>query len=207
MNRAAAVSFALLFGATALFAQTASQTQPQVEMHKGITGTARDGSTAWTTQPGELSPAEVQKALGSAQFAMNTCPVALRAQQSAAAFSREVDGAPRKGVAQLLHLIVSRSAGRQVAMANVTVHGFANKGRMVETMTTRVNPDAAKSFDVRFGVEPGSEPSSDLWLPGLSAVSSIDVNSVTYSDGSTWKLAASGSCNYPVDRVMLIGSH
>jgi hypothetical protein len=193
MNRAAAVSFALLFGATALAAQTV------------ITRTAPDGAGVAGME--QLGKAGNQKEIGSAQFAMNTCPVALRAQQSAAAFSRQVDGAPRRDVAQLLHLTVSGLAPRKVATANVTVHGFANKPRMVETMTTQVNPDAAKSFDVRFAVEPGSEPSSELWVPGLSAVSSIDVNSVTYSDGSTWKLAAGGSCNYPVDGVMLIGSH
>jgi len=41
-------------------------------------------------------------------------------------------------------------------------------------------------------------------VPGLSAVSMIDLNSVTYSDGSTWKLAAGSVCSSRIDPMMLV---
>jgi hypothetical protein len=173
--------------------------------------TALDGSTVWTTQT--VSPAEAQKAGIRIPMLASGCPVSLRAKQSAAALARQVndgrqqdDSARPEGIAQLLHLIVSSPGTRRVITANVTVHGFANRGRVVETLSTRDDTDAAKTFDVQFAAGPGREISTDLWVPGLSAVGSIDVNSVTYDDGSTWKLAAGGSCRVPIDGVMLIGS-
>jgi hypothetical protein len=205
MNRAAAVSLALLFGSAVLAAQTAGQARSQVEREivpGNDAGAANVAVLSSTLGKGVNKRSQTEIAI--AQAAVSACPVALRAQQSAAAFTRQVDGTQQRGIAQRLHLSVTRSAGRRVASATVTVHGAGNKPRMVLTATAEGTADAAKSFDVTFVGEPESELAADLWVPGFSAVSSVEVNSVTYSDGSTWKLATGGSCSYPVDGLMLV---
>jgi len=117
-----------------------------------------------------------------------------------------VNGVRIKGIAQLLHLIVTSPNSKRVVAANVTVHGFANKGRVVPTLSAQDSSDATKTFDVKFPAEP-KEISTDLAVPGFSAVSAIDLNSVTYADGSTWKLAAGSTCSSRIDPIMQTGSH
>lgn len=211
MNRAA-VSFALLLGSSIpgssiLAAQTASQSQPSFANQGMVviqkTVQAPDGSVSWTTQA--ASQAEAQRA--AANLLANSCPVSLRARQAPGGGERmEVNGVPTQGPAQRLHLTVTNPQARHIVAASVTVLGLANKARMVQTMSARDASDAAKTMDVKFASEPGRETSADLAVPGLSAVSAIELNSVTYSDGSTWKLASGSVCRSPIDGFMLIGN-
>jgi hypothetical protein len=184
MTRAASVSFIMVLCASVLTAQNGSQNGFAVA---GMTAVGQDQVQTTVILPGQQL----------------SCPVLLTARQTPGGDRMMVNGVQVKGVAQLLHLIVSGSNSRRVVAANVTVHGFANKGRMVQTLSTQDSSDAAKTFDVRFPTAP-REISADLAVPGLSAVSVIDLNSVSYSDGSTWKLAAGRSCSTRIDPMMLV---
>jgi hypothetical protein len=206
MHRAAAaVSFAILLGSMILPAQTPNQNQPQAFVQK--TSTAPDGTTVWTTRT--MSPAEIHKAMAQVAPMVNACPISLRAQQSSAATRREVgsDDPGPKGVAQSLHLIVTNPDSRRLVAANVTVRGFADKARFVETLSSQDNSDAARTMDVRFLAGSGKEASADLRVPGLTAVSSIDLNSVTFADGSIWKPVAGDSCRSWINGFVLVSSH
>ena len=119
----------------------------------------------------------------------------------------KVNGVPIEGVAQKLHLTVTNPDSRRVVAANVTVRGFADKARLMQVMPGQHSFDAARTLDVRFPVDPGKETSADLRVPGLTAISAIDLNSVTYADGSVWKLASGGSCRSWIEGFMLVGSH
>ena len=203
MRCAAAVSFALLLGSMTLAAQTAIQNQAQTIVQK--TRTAPDGSAVWTTQT--VNQADMQAAVVRIAPMIDTCPISLHARQAPGGDMMEVNGVRLKGIAQFLHLTVAAPNSKHIVEANVTVRGFANKGRLVQTMSNQDSSDAAKTFDVRFLVGPGKEISADLRVPGLTAVSVIDLNSVTYADGSIWKLAAGSSCRSWIDGFMLVGSH
>jgi hypothetical protein len=205
MNRAAVLSFALLLGPCGLAAQSAGQGQSYGVAQ--MTGVSPDGKTASTTQI--LNPDVTRRMLDAADWARSACPVALHAQQSAAAFARQVNGnEPErpKGTAQRLHLSVTGQKSRRVVAANVTVHGFAGKPRMVQVLSTSGgdDSDAAKTLDVRFAAGAGQEDTADLWVPGLTAARSVNVNAVTYDDGTTWKVAAANSCQSLVDGMMLV---
>jgi|HubBroStandDraft_1064217.scaffolds.fasta_scaffold09908_3 hypothetical protein len=206
MHRAAAaVSFAILLGSMILPAQTSNQNQPQGFVQK--TTTAPDGTTVWTTRA--MSQAEIKQATAQIAPMINTCPVSLHAQQSSAATRREVGSQdPRpNGIAQSLHLTVTNPDSRRVVAANVTVRGFANKARLMQVLSDQNSSDAAKTMDVRFPDVSGKELSADLRVPDLTAVSEIDLNSLTYADGSIWKLAAGNSCRSWIDGFMLVSSH
>jgi hypothetical protein len=141
---------------------------------------------------------------------VDACPVSLHAQQSAAAAARREVGSWEshpEGVAQSLHLTVADPEARRIVAANITVRGFADMGRMVPILSTQSGSDAAKTIEVRFLAGSAREATADLRVPGLTAVSAIDLNSVTYSDGSVWKLAAGASCRSWIDGLMLVSSH
>jgi hypothetical protein len=119
----------------------------------------------------------------------------------------EVNGKRVQNPGQRLHLSISDSDSRRIVAANVTVRGFSNKARYMPAMSTEDSSDGAKNLDVRFPSGTGKESSTDLAVPGLTAVTVIDLNSVTYSDGSTWKLATGSSCRSWLDGLMLVSSH
>jgi hypothetical protein len=202
MHRAP-VLFAMLLGSSILPAQTPNQNQPQGLVQK--TTTAPDGATVWTTRT--MSQAEIQQATAQASPMINTCPISLHVWQAGGGDMVKVNGVPVNGVAQRLHLTVTNRDSRRIVQANVTVRGFADKARFVETLSRQDNSDAARTMDLRFPAGSGKEVSADLRVPGLTAVSAIDLNSVTYSDGSTWKLAAGGTCRSWIDGLMLVSSH
>jgi secreted PhoX family phosphatase len=202
MHRAA-ISFAILLGSMILPAQTSNQNQPQGFVQK--TTTAPNGATVWTTRT--MSPAEVQQATAQASPMINTCPVSLRARQAGGGDMVKINGVPVNGVAQRLHLTVTNPDSRRVVAANVTVRGFADKARFVETLSSQDNSDAARTMDVRLLADSGKEASADLRVPDFTAVSAIDLNSVTYADGSIWKLAAGSSCRSWIDGLMLVSGH
>jgi hypothetical protein len=190
----------LLFASTAALAQTAGQNQPRTPN----AGTEASSGNAAGTMP---SPGQTETQVLTVRVGeSNSCPVSLRARQSAAALQREVSASRPKGIAQLLHLTIPGAEAKRVMTASVTVHGFSGSLRMMEVAGTGSESDAARTLEVRFSPG-GGEVSADIWAPGLTAVRSIDLNSVTYSDGSTWKLAAGSSCSSLVDGMMLIGGN
>jgi hypothetical protein len=136
----------------------------------------------------------------------NTCPISLHARNAGGADMWKVNGVPISGPAQMLHLTVTNPDSRQVVAINVTVRGFTDKSRLLPATTTQDKSDAARTLDVKFPSEP-KETTAELRVPGLTAVTTIDLNSVTYSDGSIWKLAPGSSCRSWVDGLMLVSSH
>ena len=189
MKSAVMLSFALLFfGSTALAAQTAIQNQKSY-------GVARmEGLGAPNTMDPHIS-------LG--------CPVSLRAQHGADGNMLNVDKSRPKGLAQLLHLTLTNRDSRQIAQASMRIHGLSGKGRITQAASAQNNSDQDNSDKIEtltVRLSPGQDKavSGDLWVPGMTAVLSIDLNSVTYADGSTRSFSRRDLCRVTPDPLMLI---
>ena len=197
--------FLALFGTASLAAQTAtSQIEPfRVAPAPGShTVAVYDSKTQKTTTIVVNAPQQ----LGS-------CPVSVRAQQSSAANLMQVDRSRPKGLAQLLHLTLANSGDNRVAKATVTVRGLLPKTRPTLTPMTRDSDpsDAARTIEATFPAATDAAStdkiaSADIWVPGLSAVYTVDLVSITYADGSTWTASTARSCRTPIDGMMLIGA-
>ena len=187
MQRAVVLFLAFGFGSCLLAAQTAGSATSGME-HAGQTIVVR-----------QLPPPD-------------TCPVSLTARQSSAAFARQVRGSepPANGdliikdVAQKLHLSAIGPDSKRVVAASLIVRGFSNKSRVMRVLSTDTDYDAAKILNVRFSQDSDKKDSADVSVPGLSAVGAIDLNSVTYADGSTWKVAGNHSCRAWIDGLLLV---
>ena len=136
------------------------------------------------------------------------CPVSLHAQQMPGGDRWVVNGFTVKPLAQRLHLTATASHSGPVVAANITVRGYAGQPRF-----TPIGPsgedagEASKTLDVTFAPAHGRDASTDFALAGFSAVTVVDLNSITYSDGSTWKLNAGSSCRTWIDGTMLIAAN
>ena len=203
MQSAAAVSFAFLLGTAVLAAQSGTAGMEGLQN----TATAPDGSAARTKATASQAQVQAQLAATMEQIAqqINGCPVTMRARHAPGGDAMKVNGTPIKGPAQRLHLMVANRDSRQIVAANVTVWGFTDRPRLAQTLTTHNGSDASRTLDVRFAGGQGKELSSDFAIPGLTATTSIGLNSITYADGSSWKLATGSVCRSSIDGLMYIG--
>jgi hypothetical protein len=142
----------------------------------------------------------------------NVCPVSLRAQHAAGGeLLRAGASTPRpstpKGQGQGLHLTITSPDARQITRATVTVRSLTSNGSPTPALSKQDSaPPTSKTMEVRFTAGDKGTAFADIWVPGLTAVQAIDLKSVTYADGSTWKLTGSMTCRTVPDALMLVGN-
>ena len=136
------------------------------------------------------------------------CPVSLHARQMPGADRWVVNGVSVKPLAQRLRLTATAPHTGPIVAANITVRGYAGSPRFTPVGPANQDAgDSARTLDVAFPSGAGREASTDIALAGFSAVTVIDLNSITYSDGSRWKLNAGSSCRTWIDGMMLVATH
>jgi hypothetical protein len=180
MKHLTLLSFFLLFGSIALSAQTSAQTSDQNKTQTVIVAVRPENGA---------------------------CPVSVHAKQAGGGEMQRVDRAHPKGGGQGVHLILTNPDSRQIIGAKVTVRGLTAKNRVLNTLSIQDDSsDAAKTLSLTFSADSGKEASTDIWVPGLTAIQSIDLNTLTYADGSTRQLSAGMTCRTIPDAVMLVGT-
>lgn len=185
MNRAFVFGLLAILGSAGLPAQTAV----------GVAG--------METLDGTAKPSD------SAAPAARSCPVSMRATQGSGGALLAARKAPSiSGPAQHIHLILSNAKDREVARATVRVRGTSNKNRLMPTsQAAGSGPDAVQILHAVFQPESGKEVAADLDLPGFTSVSSVELESIAYKDGSTWRLGGPLACRVAPDGLMLIAAH
>lgn len=140
-----------------------------------------------------------------------SCPVEMQAEHSPGLAEQVRVGKGSAGVerrhaiGQHLQLGLSNSRPTAIDAVRITVHGWMAKGRALPA-----NPgagpgraDASRTVDVKVNIAPHHTTETDVWVDGLTAVTSIDLVGVSYADGSNWKASAQ-ECRIVPDLEMLI---
>lgn len=134
------------------------------------------------------------------------CPVQMHALQGLGGgllAARNSPGIDRPS--QRIHLVLTTGPAGPVTSARVIVQGLSRKNRAVETLSTSgPTPDRTRTFDVSFAAEDLKSVAADLNLPGFTAVLSIQLEEITYADGSSWKVADAQSCNVAPDPLVRV---
>jgi hypothetical protein len=138
------------------------------------------------------------------------CPVDMRVRQrmGGGTVAVDKDGSRRQVFAQRLRLILNSvrqgEGDRKAVSATVMVHGTGAKARMQSLRSGPVSNSMVRTFEVDLAHwdEPGV--SGEFLLPGFTSASQVDLDSVTYEDGTTWKLSRNHSCRVAPDPLMLI---
>ena len=192
MKQIAVVSLAVLWGSLLFTAQSVAQSP--VASGFGVAGMEGLGQTVGM-------PANIRTPA-------NICPVVMSARHLAGGDTVKVGSAAHpKGIGQPLRLSFASRSSRQITAATIEVHGFADKGRMIQALSTSGSADANQTMQVQLAQEPDNKASATIWVPGMTAIETIDLESVTYADGSKWKASNGQSCHVIPDPLMLISSH
>lgn len=196
----------------------------------GLSALAQNASPSQNTiQPGavntlcdsHLQPDGGKHAPGSPETNCVTvfvpgCPISMQVRQrmGGATVAVDANGMKRKVFAQRLRLFLNDlradSPGGKIVSATVTVHGTSTKARMQPAGSASgasFGPDSGSmvrtvNVDLAQWGEPGV--SGDFLLPGFTSASRVDLESVTYDDGSVWKLSGNETCRVAPDPLMLI---
>ena len=177
MNNAAVFSLALVLGSLTVTAQGFAQT---------LSGPRMNGASTMSAG----------------------CPVGMQAQHDIAGGDLvAINGDRPKGVGQQLHITLTNSKSAEIAGIKITVHGSAANRSLLPTDVAEADAlGAKKTIYLKMTVGAKKDASTDLWVSGLTAVTLIDVDTVTYADGSNWRSSALESCHFGPDHVMLISS-
>jgi hypothetical protein len=117
-----------------------------------------------------------------------------------------IDKARPKGIGQHLHMALANAKSEEITGIKITVHGSSGKGSVLSARVADANsPEATKTFDLKLTVGAKKDASTDLWVSGLTAVTHIDLDAVTYADGLNWRSSALETCQFRPG-AMLISS-
>lgn len=156
-----------------------------------------------------------QEPLHSMEFhppvAAIVCPLGLHAQHGTTGGLLQADQGRPKGIAQMLHLTLSNLSknDKPIVSARVRVRGLSGKGRVTQALAGpgdagRGNDEVVQTLDLKFSSSNGRQVSGDLLVPGITAALMIELNSVTYADGSTRSFSGLDACRVAPDPLMYI---
>jgi hypothetical protein len=140
------------------------------------------------------------------------CPVAMTARQGGLTQMikagqkppepQQYDPMPRPS--QQIHLILSGfGKDKTITSATVTARGLTSRGGVFRLSAIAAS-SLRRTMDVWFSPGEDGAVAADIDLPAFTSVSSLQLQSITYSDGSTWKVPDGRVCRVAPDPVMLI---
>ena len=140
------------------------------------------------------------------------CPIAMQARQGLWDHTVRVREGEQETIihpyGQRFFLNLKDPHSARIISATLRVHGTTGRSRMVQTagLNNTSAAEATKILTVPFTADDGAD-SADVHVPGFTSVSSVELQNVTYANGSTWKMSASSLCRVAPDPMMLVAEH
>jgi hypothetical protein len=135
------------------------------------------------------------------------CPVAMVAWQAAGnatpamAKSQAAGSAP----AQRIQFKLTNAKLGAIAAVRIRVNGWNGAAhRMPTVQVNERKVTGSKTMELKVSIGPRETAETDAWVHGLTSVNSIDLMSVEYADGSSWKAKSADACSVVPDPIMLI---
>src|ERR1700758_4391010 len=142
----------------------------------------------------------------------NDCPVGMSASQGVWDHTLKVRQGQREQstqpFGQRIFLTLTDSHPAPIVAATVKVRGLTGKNRVLQTVAEpNADRDPIKIIKITFTANSRGSVSGDLYAPGFTSVTSIELLDVSYDDGKIWKIGGSSGCRVKPDPMMLIAHH
>ncbi|MGA8085702.1 MAG: hypothetical protein WCA10_00250 [Terracidiphilus sp.] len=142
----------------------------------------------------------------------NGCPIGMIANQGVWDHTIRVRQGQQETVlqpfGQRIFLTLNDSHPAPIVAATVKVYGLTARNHMVQANgNANPNGDATKIIEVKFVASQKGGVTGDLYIPGFTAVNSIELLQVSYDDGRVWRIGGSSVCRVAPDPMMLIANH
>jgi hypothetical protein len=192
-------------------AVTAQYTPPNQGQNQGF---AVGGISQCTTDP-STKKVSCTAVASSQQPVIHACPIAMRARQGGGGLILRTDKDERDPSQPSMNprLALSNPKGQRIVSAAITAHGYgANNGTtLLDTgdavLRSTPNPQRlrlVRTLTARFMPDDDNTVIADLRLPGFVVLESIELNSITLSDGSIQNFSSDSGCRVQPDLIMLV---
>jgi hypothetical protein len=134
------------------------------------------------------------------------CPVGFAANRQAPVQMMSADDARRLGPVQGLHLTLRKVKNMPaIESIEVTVYGTSQKGLVLPVGTESTNT-VSKTFELRRISDDTSLNEANVSMQLVGSLSWVDLNSITYADGSAWHSTAELRCRAVPSNFLLVGA-
>ena len=164
---------------------------------------------AQNVNPSQQGPTVVQVLPRS-----SPCPVGMRVRQGIGTQMLQAkDGQRTRTFASRLRLNLfnfhEEKTSVEIVKATVTVRGLSGKAGMIPALgSDDRSSEVTRTMTVSFVLDDDNSYWTDLVLPGFTSARMVNLESVTYADGSTWNFRDHmGWCQAAPDPLMLISGH
>ena len=135
------------------------------------------------------------------------CPVQMQARHELGLHTVFVGSHPTpEPTGMPLKFVLTSPRKDPITFANITLLGLNGKSHVVQASSVDSSPDMEKTMSVRLEPGEGRNSVADLIAPGFVVVNSIELNSITFASGSTWKFAGNQLCQVTPDPLMLVSA-
>jgi hypothetical protein len=139
------------------------------------------------------------------------CPIGMAADQGVWDHTIRVHQGKEKlaqPFGQRIILTLNDAHSATIVSATVNVRGLTARNHMVQAAgDVNSNGEASRKLSVTFAANGKGRVTGDLYIPGFTAVNSIELLQVSYSDGRVWRIGAGNVCRVKPDPMMLIANH
>jgi hypothetical protein len=216
VNRATALSLAVLFVPLVLPAQTFSKPDmPAARTADGAPVLKEKQNFMGTPPTASSIESEDSRVFRMSGFKpkgylsqLVGCPINLQAQSMGEVKIVIVDGTQRYAVpSPRIHLMFTNRQAQGIVAMSVTIHGYDATPRMMPAgFGSTDSPAIKKIVDLTLDVASGKNAETDVLLRSFASISRVDLESVEYADGTSWKASELQSCKIVPNRLMLISS-
>jgi hypothetical protein len=163
------------------------------------------GTCAFSQGPVTGSTANLVLAGPPLHMDRTNCPVGLQVQHGPGLpMSRNAGQAQKTDQSQGIHLTLINLSPQSIVSAQVVVHGFSDKWRYIPV--SGADPDLARTVEVALDVKGNGQAGRNLSLSRFTAITAVDVNAITYADGSAWRTSSPGACSASPDLFMPVNA-
>jgi hypothetical protein len=134
------------------------------------------------------------------------CPIGLTAERRSAPVINTIGNAPPSPPTQRLHLRFVSYAARNIEQVTVIVHGLSGRSRIIPADSAS-SSDVEETFHLTRSAEASSLTASYLWPQNIRTTQWIELTSVDYADGSTWRASREAQCTVTPSNFVLVTAH
>jgi hypothetical protein len=140
------------------------------------------------------------------------CPLGVQAQHSSGLTAKvpvgkNGDAIAKPEMGQHLQLMLNNLKGTAISSIRITVYGWSGKGHTMPAAGVDSSyATGSQTVELKANVGPRATATEDVWVNGLTSVSSIDLDEVNYADGLSWRSSEAQACRIVPDPEMLISS-
>jgi hypothetical protein len=163
------------------------------------------GQQAPHSSPGPEAVRPIATTFQSSVSTIEGCPVGLLVDRRSDFGMRLARDLHENGPAQGLHIRLVHLVTPRIESAEITVYGVTSRAGIVPVGDAATN-EISKTFVLHPGEAGKGVQEATVWMHEVGALTRVELNSLTYADGSVWHESEGSRCLAVPSLFLLVGA-